>query len=661
MSLRPRYAVLLLSLMTACSSSESGPQPPADATVPAGVDGAGGGDSGLVIDGVAPLVVSARGGDPVTLTGQGFVAPVRVKVAGVEATILVDQPHQVVFETPRLTAGDAELRVGQAGADPTISAGALTVTALLLAYETATDDLVPIADCPTVRAAVAFDANHDGAPDVVVACNDGLRILINQAGSLTLEGAVNEETDLFEPERPLGAGEIRALATADLDGDGVVELIVCTAAGRDLVLAGSPGGLKLAFETPWRAGTCMAVTPLGPGEVALLLQSDGPPGLYVLKHHDGTATLDGVQPAEAVMPVGSAHSTDPGVALAFDRAPGVAAGGGAAARLSFALTDKGPEAVFSLPAAINAQPDRVVLEAQAVPGAELVLRAQLVDSQGATVETNAQPVPQGAWTTLELPGPWTSAAGADAPITLPFTELRLVLMAANAPPASGQLWIDAVRVENDGQMPSLIDDFERLAPLHELTGATGLAAAELDGDGHPDVIALPGGGKPAVFLSSSSAEEGRWTASPLAADGPGPFPAAAIVDADGDGHDDIVLISSSGQDRLLIGDGLGMFVDTTAESMPLDFVQGAAVVSADVNLDGSPDLFVGNRGTSDRLYRGLGDGRFADFTPELGLDSLETAAVILVDLDQDGDDDVISVPVSGELPLHVRFALEVTP
>src|SRR5690606_13455411 len=91
-------------------------------------------------------------------------------------------------------------------------------------------------------------------------------------------------------------------------------------------------------------------------------------------------------------------------------------------------------------------------------------------------------------------------------------------------------------------------------------------------------------------------------------------------------------------------------------AMPVDAADGAAVAAVDLDLDGATDLVIGNRGGTDRLYMGRGDGRFADLTPRFGFHQLETAAVFVADLDGDGDDDVVSVPADPAARVVIRFA-----
>ena len=122
--------------------------------------------------------------------------------------------------------------------------------------------------------------------------------------------------------------------------------------------------------------------------------------------------------------------------------------------------------------------------------------------------------------------------------------------------------------------------------------------------------------------------------------------AIALVDVDGDGDLDLIC-GNSGQNRLYVNDGTGVFADMTATQMPAinDYTNALAV--GDVDGDGDLDLVVGNAygwyaGAQTRLYLNDGTGTFSDATAtQMPVDNVQTRSVALGDVDGDGDLDLV--------------------
>jgi enediyne biosynthesis protein E4 len=127
----------------------------------------------------------------------------------------------------------------------------------------------------------------------------------------------------------------------------------------------------------------------------------------------------------------------------------------------------------------------------------------------------------------------------------------------------------------------------------------------------------------------------------------------AVFDADGDGRQDVLLISgTSWRDqpkppagattRLFRNNGDGSFEDMTARSglgVPL---YGMGAAAADYDNDGRQDVVVTAIGQS-RLFRNSGDGKFVDVTDRAGLGGRAgfSTSAVWFDYDRDGHLDLL--------------------
>ena len=121
----------------------------------------------------------------------------------------------------------------------------------------------------------------------------------------------------------------------------------------------------------------------------------------------------------------------------------------------------------------------------------------------------------------------------------------------------------------------------------------------------------------------------------------------AVFDANGDGHQDVLLLSGTALNprapspgsglRLFRNQGQGRFDDVTGRAglnVPT-YAMGAA--AADYDNDGRQDVIVTSVGQS-RLFRNTGDGRFVDVTDRAGLGGRAafSTSALWVDYDRDG-------------------------
>ncbi len=129
-----------------------------------------------------------------------------------------------------------------------------------------------------------------------------------------------------------------------------------------------------------------------------------------------------------------------------------------------------------------------------------------------------------------------------------------------------------------------------------------------------------------------------------------------VEDLDGDGDLDLFFAngmhawpkSIGQQNRIYANDGKGVFTDVTAKRLPVLADASSKVDAADVDGDGDVDLFVANRnvsslgGRQNHLLLNDGKGRFTDASKgRIPLDVDNTWVAVFADLDLDGDPDLL--------------------
>ena len=147
------------------------------------------------------------------------------------------------------------------------------------------------------------------------------------------------------------------------------------------------------------------------------------------------------------------------------------------------------------------------------------------------------------------------------------------------------------------------------------TAPVAVAAADLNGDGRPDVVAAnPAADTLSIMLASAGGGLGSPVVLALGPGGSVNPVAVAAADFNGDGKIDLAAVgSSSGLAYVLLGNGDGTF----QAPVPYAAVPGANfLVVADVNGDGHPDLLVTGQGPPGGVKGGIavllgnGDGSF---------------------------------------------------
>ncbi len=131
----------------------------------------------------------------------------------------------------------------------------------------------------------------------------------------------------------------------------------------------------------------------------------------------------------------------------------------------------------------------------------------------------------------------------------------------------------------------------------------------------------------------------------------------AVADFDRDGLPDLYLVSQDGPNRLFRQSSPLRFEDVTARAGGVDGGEawGTGATFADVDGDGWLDLYVCNMEAKNLLYRNRGDGTFEECAARFGLDvAAASTMAAFCDFDQDGDLDVY---VATNRALHAGWSL----
>jgi hypothetical protein len=202
------------------------------------------------------------------------------------------------------------------------------------------------------------------------------------------------------------------------------------------------------------------------------------------------------------------------------------------------------------------------------------------------------------------------------------------------------------------------------------TLGSGCAFVDLDGDGWPDILLINSKdfsrrgqrSLPAFYRNNHNGtftDVTRGSGLDIELYGMG----VAVADYDNNGLPDVYITALEG-DRLFHNEGHGHFRDVTAQSGIRNANFGASAAWFDYDHDGKADLFVANyvtwskdkdlwcsldgttksyctpesyKGTSSKLYRNLGSGKFEDVTQKAGLGDATSKSLGVAVFDYNGD------------------------
>jgi hypothetical protein len=194
---------------------------------------------------------------------------------------------------------------------------------------------------------------------------------------------------------------------------------------------------------------------------------------------------------------------------------------------------------------------------------------------------------------------------------------------------------------NDGNGHFANESVARLPqPRHD---SEDIAVEDFDGDGDLDIVFVSEDDKVHEYYLN----DGKGYFESVEGLLP-PSEANAVVSADvtGDGFPDL-FIGNVGQDFALINDGNGGFMDETLTRLPKEDRRNQDLELLDIDRDGDLDMVAGNE-DGNALLINSGDGRFINETAtRLPITAdMETRKVVWGDVDGDDDPDIIFINVA---------------
>ena len=184
---------------------------------------------------------------------------------------------------------------------------------------------------------------------------------------------------------------------------------------------------------------------------------------------------------------------------------------------------------------------------------------------------------------------------------------------------------------------------------------------DLDGDGDLDLVSGEQNGTFNFYRNDgSNFSEVTGSNNPLSGFDVGRFSTPSFVDLDGDGDMDLVSGEQNGTFRFYRNDGSN-FTEVTGGNNPLSgFDVGSYSTPSFIDLDGDGDmdLVSGEQNGTFRFYRNDGSN-FTEVTggnnPLSGFDVGDWSTPSFVDLDEDGDDDLVSGEDNGTFRFYMNI------
>ncbi|MBW6512614.1 MAG: CRTAC1 family protein [Desulfuromonadaceae bacterium] len=132
---------------------------------------------------------------------------------------------------------------------------------------------------------------------------------------------------------------------------------------------------------------------------------------------------------------------------------------------------------------------------------------------------------------------------------------------------------------------------------------------------------------------------------------------AAFADIDNNGTLDLFVSNYVGSNKLYLNDGKGKFTEATGKIAGKHEGWGKGPTFGDVDHDGDLDLYEGDCKLANQLYINDGTGNFtnvADQQPQLQCETVRTKGTAFADVDNDGDLDLYVVNWGAENKLYIN-------